>query len=86
MSDSEQNNKEKMMNDQLEEIKEIINTDILAADVKLSMFISAAKSFKADSLLSPFPKTYIVETKLIDELVCKKYDSMTHIIDSNVLF
>lgn len=43
----------------LDQIKEILELDLLAADVKLSIFISAAKSFKQDSLLSPFPKSYI---------------------------
>lgn len=42
----------------LTEIKEILSKDHLAADIKLSIFISAASSFKQDSLLSPFPKSY----------------------------
>jgi hypothetical protein len=42
----------------LEEIKQLLNDDIKGADLKLSIFISAANSFKRDSLLSPFPKSY----------------------------
>ena len=45
----------------LEEIKDIIIADHLAADAKISVFTSAALSFKRDSLLSPFPKNYIVD-------------------------
>jgi hypothetical protein len=43
----------------LEETKEIVDRDLQAADAKLSIFTSAAISFKQDSLLSPFPKFYI---------------------------
>lgn len=43
----------------LEQIKEILNRDLAAADMKLSLFISAAISYKQDSLLSPFPKMYL---------------------------
>lgn len=47
--------------DKLDEIKRILNKDLLAADIKLSIFTSAAVSFKQDSLLSPFPKFYYQE-------------------------
>lgn len=47
--------------DKLEEIKDILNCDHLAADIKLSIFASAACCFKQDSLLSPFPKKYLDE-------------------------
>lgn len=47
------------MDKKIEDIKQILDKDLLAADVKLSIFISAAISFKQDSLLSPFPKFYI---------------------------
>jgi ARTD15 N-terminal domain len=43
----------------LEEIKQILDKDLLAADLKVSIFGSAAISFKQDSLCSPFPKAYI---------------------------
>jgi hypothetical protein len=44
---------------QLEEIKRILDKDLLAADLKVSIFGSSAISFKQDSLCSPFPKTYV---------------------------
>lgn len=54
----------------LDEIKDIINTDHLSADVKVSLFTSAAISFKRDSLLSPFPKLYLVDgVKNFEKLV-----------------
>jgi ARTD15 N-terminal domain len=45
--------------EKLEEIKDFINNDHLATDIKLSIFTSAASCFKQDSLLSPFPKKYL---------------------------
>lgn len=50
--------------EKLEEIKDMLNSDHIAADIKLSIFTSAARSFKQDSLLSPFPKSYIDDEKL----------------------
>lgn len=45
----------------LEKIKDLIKENQLSADFKISIFISAAISFKRDSLLSPFPKSYLIE-------------------------
>lgn len=50
----------------LEDIKKILDNDLLAADVKVSIFGSAAISFKQDSLLSPFPKSYIGKDNVKD--------------------
>lgn len=44
--------------------------DLLAADLKLSLFISAAKCYKKDFLVNPFPTFYINnQTKDFDKLV-----------------
>lgn len=43
----------------LEDIKLILDKDLSAADVQVSIFVSAAISFKQDSLLTPFPKNYV---------------------------
>lgn len=50
-------------------LREFIDRDLLAADLHLSLFVSAARSFKYDSCLQPFPPDYIVnKEKNIDEL------------------
>lgn len=43
----------------IESISEHLETDILACDVKLSLFIGAARSYRHDSSLSPFPPFFI---------------------------
>lgn len=51
-------------------LQEFIDRDPLAADVRISLFVSAARSFKYDSCLQPFPPDYIAnKEKNIDELV-----------------
>ncbi|KXJ79711.1 hypothetical protein RP20_CCG028423 [Aedes albopictus] len=46
-----------------------LERDSLAADLRLSLFISAARSFKYDSCLQPFPPDFIKnKEKKIDEL------------------
>ena len=61
----------------LEAIKLIVVKDVLASDVKVSIFASAAISFKQDSLLSPFPKHYMKEdgVKDFEKLVRKSSSS-----------
>lgn len=55
---------------QLEEVTRVLTADLLAADAKISIFTSAAISFKQDSLLTPFPKAYIDrKAKNFDRLV-----------------
>lgn len=57
---------------QLDEVKQILDKDLLAADLKVSIFMSAALSFKQDSLLTPFPKSYQNDKeKDFDKLVRK---------------
>lgn len=57
-------------NTKLEEIKNVLNLDLVAADMKLSIFISAAISYKQDSLLTPFPKSYLKDgVKNFEKLV-----------------
>ncbi|XP_070498633.1 protein mono-ADP-ribosyltransferase PARP16-like [Chironomus tepperi] len=45
--------------EKLQDIKNFIQKDLLAADLKLSLFISAAKCYKKDFLVNPFPAFYI---------------------------
>lgn len=60
--------------DKLEEIKQLLTKDILAMDIKLSIFTSAALSFKQDSLLTPFPKFHLVDgVKDFEKLVKKLF-------------
>ena len=54
----------------LSEIKSIIQKDLSGADLKLSLFVSAAQSFKKNFLLNPFPSSYVEdENKNFDRLV-----------------
>lgn len=56
--------------EKLETIKKKLETDIVACDAKLSIFISAAVSFKRDFLIIPFPHSYISDgIKDFDQLV-----------------
>lgn len=55
------------------EIKEILQRDLSGSDLKLSLFISAAQSYKKNFLCSPFPPTYCDgEEKDFDRLVSSK--------------
>lgn len=44
-----------------EGVREIIRKDLLAADLKCSLFASALQSYKRDSVLRPFPGHYTSE-------------------------
>ncbi|XP_072837732.2 protein mono-ADP-ribosyltransferase PARP16 [Pogona vitticeps] len=44
-----------------EQVREAIQKDLLAADLKLSFFVSALQSYKRDSVLRPFPALYSTE-------------------------
>lgn len=47
-----------------------LHRDPVAADLRCSLFVAAAQSYKRDSLLRPFPPRYISgETKEFEELV-----------------
>lgn len=51
-------------------LRNAIDRDHTAADLRISLVVAAAKSFKYDSCLLPFPADYIVnKEKKIDELV-----------------
>ncbi|XP_055531844.1 protein mono-ADP-ribosyltransferase PARP16-like [Wyeomyia smithii] len=41
-------------------LKDTLEADLTAADFQLSLFVAAAKSFKFDSCLQPFPADYII--------------------------
>nr|XP_020667814.1 mono [ADP-ribose] polymerase PARP16 [Pogona vitticeps]XP_020667815.1 mono [ADP-ribose] polymerase PARP16 [Pogona vitticeps] len=43
------------------QVREAIRKDLLAADLKLSFFVSALQSYKRDSVLRPFPGLYSTE-------------------------
>ncbi|XP_049541628.1 protein mono-ADP-ribosyltransferase PARP16-like [Anopheles darlingi] len=50
-------------------LKEAISRDPAAADLRFSLFVSAARSFRYDSCLQPFPPDFIVKgEKNIDQL------------------
>ncbi|KAM8974843.1 protein mono-ADP-ribosyltransferase PARP16 [Pelodytes ibericus] len=57
-------------------VEHIITRDPLAADLKCSLFVSALKSYKRDSVLRPFPPFYASEHH-------KDFDAL--IADTNVL-
>lgn len=44
-----------------ERLQESVRTDLLAADLKCSFFVSALQSYKRDSVLRPFPSFYTTE-------------------------
>lgn len=50
-------------------VRDALEGDLTAADFRLSLFVAAAKSFKYDSCLQPFPPDYIINgEKNITEL------------------
>ncbi|KAG5680376.1 hypothetical protein PVAND_009885 [Polypedilum vanderplanki] len=56
--------------EKLQEIKSCIENDLLASDLKISLFTSAAKSFKKNFLLNPFPSAYLKDDiKDFDRLI-----------------
>jgi hypothetical protein len=51
-----------------------LKRDIMAADVKWSLFVSAANDYKFDSCLKPFPSQFVKdEEKDIESLVIIRY-------------
>lgn len=44
---------------QLAEIREILQSDLTATDLKISLFVSAAQCYKKNFLLNPFPTNYL---------------------------
>ena len=68
----------------LQDIKNFIQNDLLASDLKLSLFISASKCYKKDFLVNPFPAFYIKnDIKDFDKLVWKLIKLIVHIIKNS---
>ena len=70
----------------MDSIRDMVNLclhrDPVAADLRLSLFMSAAQSYKRDSLLRPFPPAYITsDNKDFDHLV--RYTIYTYSINSD---
>lgn len=56
-------------------LRNAIDRDHTAADLRISLVVAAAKSFKYDSCLLPFPADYIVNKE-------KKIDELNRVLDS----
>lgn len=56
-------------------VLETIEADHLAADLRLSLFVSALKSYRHDSVLRPFPPSHLKEdgTKDARELASTEF-------------
>ncbi|MGH0140885.1 UNVERIFIED_CONTAM: hypothetical protein FKN15_049139 [Acipenser sinensis] len=68
-----------------EKVKECLRTDILAADLRCSIFVAAVQSYKRDSVIRPFPPTYINgENKEFDALLAdvKSLPSVRDVLQS----
>ncbi|XP_053665853.1 protein mono-ADP-ribosyltransferase PARP16-like [Anopheles marshallii] len=50
--------------------------DPAAADLRLSLFVSAARSFRYDSCLQPFPPDFIINNEKSIELLCQVLDTI----------
>lgn len=54
-------------------VRSCLHRDPVAADLRCSLFVAAAQSYKRDSLLRPFPPRYSrADIKDFDELVREK--------------
>ncbi|KAH0620087.1 hypothetical protein JD844_014675 [Phrynosoma platyrhinos] len=60
-----------------ERVREAIQKDLLAADLKCSFFVSALQSYKRDSVLRPFPGLYATEETKDFEALYKKIQELT---------
>uniref|UniRef100_H9G923 Poly [ADP-ribose] polymerase n=1 Tax=Anolis carolinensis TaxID=28377 RepID=H9G923_ANOCA len=76
-----------------ERVREAIQKDLLASDLKFSFFASALQSYKRDSVLRPFPGFYVIEeTKDFEALLAdtnalgslKDMCESTHDIDRRI--
>uniref|UniRef100_A0A1A9WR64 ARTD15_N domain-containing protein n=1 Tax=Glossina brevipalpis TaxID=37001 RepID=A0A1A9WR64_9MUSC len=75
----------------IEALRSILETDILAADAKWTLFVAAALSYRYDSQLKPFPSRYAEEQSVcdIDSLVSVINDTpklrvvYQHIVEKN---
>ncbi|CAO1407330.1 unnamed protein product [Diamesa serratosioi] len=52
--------------EKLESVVQLLQNDLQACDLKCSIFVSAAKSFKRDFLMVPFPSSYLGTTNVKD--------------------
>ncbi|KAL4593068.1 hypothetical protein GN956_G27121 [Arapaima gigas] len=50
-------------------VRSCLHRDPVAADLRCSLFVAAAQSYKRDSVLRPFPPRYVTEDKEFDALV-----------------
>lgn len=70
----------KSRDEKLDDIKNCIQNDVLASDLKISLFVAAAKSYKRNFFLNPFPSFYIEaensELKNFDKLVSVNVSSI----------
>lgn len=48
-----------IMMEKVKKLIEILENDLIASDFKWTLFVAAANSYKYDSLLKPFPSTFI---------------------------
>lgn len=56
----------------------VLEKDFKAADIKWSLFVAAAFSFRYESCLRPFPPAFLKSgVKDMDELVCKFLSYLT---------
>lgn len=51
-------------NDKIESLIKKLEIDLIACDFKWTLFVTAANSYKYDSLLKPFPNAYVVDKQL----------------------
>jgi hypothetical protein len=54
--------------EKLQEIKGCVESDLLACDLKVSLFAAAAKSFKRNFLLNPFPSQYVKKDDSVSDV------------------
>lgn len=45
--------------EKLAELRDKLQSDLSATDLKISLFVSAAQCYKKDFLLNPFPSNYL---------------------------
>jgi hypothetical protein len=50
--------------DQFNEVRNILNQDLLASEIKFSIFCGALKNYKRDFLIRPFPTDFFLVVKI----------------------
>lgn len=56
-------------------VREAVDRDMLAADLRCSLFASALQSYKRDSVLRPFPASYARHD-------CKDFEALVSVLPS----